>query len=387
MIFNVYFFVAPDPNQCLSWSCKDVCNWIKSLGEIYATYVDSFKRHNIDGHRLITFVGRDDLIEFGVSSSHNRRVILHGIKQLKNISRSSLPSNTSVISDIYGEFDGDFVPSLQLSDTTYPNTMSCVLKPLQEKNHKKLYTQILKWLGRLPPNMDVDRIELVHNTDSYLMFLQQIKRTESRQTQPAFQPRLDAETNPAERKRVLNRLQSLTQQVRHNRPSSIVRVWHGCHHTNVSKLVSDGFVALSTLDNGWFGKAMYFTSSAEYAAKYTNSNGCLIMCYVVVLNPFPVITDDAPPGVNSTNFRFYGSCNYSNYQCHYIPVANSEANTGLDFRPPLSGVQDALYDELAVFQQADILPQVIVHLKPQSTSSSTSVTADASLERRFLSKE
>jgi hypothetical protein len=350
------------------------------------TYTDSFKRHNINGYRLITFVDRETLIELGVNSSHNRHVILDGIKQLQNICKSSLPSNITGVSNIYNEFDGDFVLSLRLSDTIYPNTLSCVLKPLEEKSHSKLYTQIVKWVGPLPPNVKIDRIELVHNADSYLMFLQQIKRTESRQAQPEFLPHLDKEKNLVERKRVLNRLQNLTQHVRHNRSAAIVRVWHGCHYTNIPKLLSGGFAVLGTLDNGWFGKGMYFTSSAEYAAKYTKSNGCLIMCYVIVLNPFPVITDDAPPDVSSTNFRFYGSGNYSNYQCHYIPVANAGASTSLDFRPPPNGVQDATYDELAVFQQTEILPQVIVHLKTQCASSS-SVAIDEDLERRFLSKE
>jgi hypothetical protein len=100
---------------------------------------------------------------------------------------------------------------------------------------------------------------------------------------------------------------------------------------------------------------MYFTSSAEYATRYTSSNGCLIMCYVVLLNPFPVITDDAPPGIPSRNFRFYGRGNYSSYQSHYIPVAPVSENTLWDLRPPSGVVQNAVYDELAVFQQSDIL--------------------------------
>jgi hypothetical protein len=130
---------------------------------------------------------------------------------------------------------------------------------------------------------------------------------------------------------------------------------------------------------------MYFTSSAEYAAKYTNPTGCLIMCYVVLLNPFPVITNDAPPGVSSKNFRFYGTGNYSNYQCHYVPVAPVSEDTSWNFRPPPNGIKDARFDEFAIFQQADILPQVIVHLKP-GTSSSTDTTNDDS-QTVFLCKE
>jgi hypothetical protein len=391
LYFDVKFatilsFVALDQDRCLEWSCEDVCDWIKSLGDIYATYVGGFKRYNIDGNRLLNFVDAADLREFGVNSSHSCKIILHGIEELKKRCPALLLSSTTTTENFYDQFAGDYSLPLRLTDTVYPNTESCVLQSHKDRIHSKLYTQILKWIGPLPNDTDIDKIELVHNPDSYRMFLQQIKRTESRQNEETFQPRINAESNPTERKKVLDRLQSLTQKVHHNRTVPVVRVWHGCSRTTVSKLLSNGFAALSKMDRGWFGTGMYFTSSAEYAAKYTSSNGCLIMCYVLLLNPFPVISDDAPTGISSSNFRFYGRGNYSNYQCHYIPVAPIGEDTYWDFRPPRGGVQDAPYDELVVFQQADILPQVIVHLKPRF-SSSASVASGGSLERIFLSKE
>jgi hypothetical protein len=106
------------------------------------------------------------------------------------------------------------------------------------------------------------------------MFLQQINRTERKQTQEAFQPHLDTKTNSTERRKVLDRLQTLTQQLNHTRTANVVRLWHGCKRTIVSQLVSDGFAALGKLDNGWFGKTIYFTSSAEYANKYIDPTGC-----------------------------------------------------------------------------------------------------------------
>lgn len=376
----------PDPNLCNNWSCEDVCSWIRSLGSIYETYVDAFQRHNINGHRLLNFVDNEALIEFGVTSTHNRRVIIYSIKQLKDKHATTTTLSDSIhFGNFYDEFAGDFVPSLYLTDSTYPNTMSCILKPFQDGTHLVLYDQIIKWLGPLSSDINIDKIELVHNPESYRMFLQQINRTERKQTQDPFRSHLDIESNPIERKKVLEHLQTLIQQVNHNRTAPIVRVWHGCKRAIVSPLVSDGFAALGKLDNGWFGKAMYFTSSAEYAAKYTNPTGCLIMCYVVLLNPFPVITDDAPPGVSSKTFRFYGTGNYSNYQCHYIPVAPVKEDTSWNFRPPPNGVQDARFDEFAIFQQADILPQVIVHLKPGTSSSTDTINEDS--QTVFLSKE
>jgi hypothetical protein len=381
-----FLCLALDRDRCRDWSCEDVCNWIRSLGTVYETYVNVFKQHNINGYRLLNFVDNDALSEFGVTSSYNRRVIIDSIKQLKDKQATPVKSNSVDVGDFYSEFVGDFVPRLYLTDSTYPNTKSCVLKPLQDKTHAMIYDQILKWLGPLPSDIKIDKIELVHNGESYRMFLQQINRIVRKQTQEAFQPHLDMETNPTERRKVLDRLQTLIQQVNHNRTAPVVRVWHGCKRSIVSQLVSDGFAALGKLDNGWFGKAMYFTSSAEYAINYTDPTGCLIMCYVALLNPFPVITDDAPPTGSSRSFRFYGRGNYSNYQCHYIPVAPVTAETSSNFRPPSSGVQDASFDEFAIFQQSDILPQVIVHLKP-GNSSVTSSTTNENFERIFLAKE
>lgn len=290
---------------------------------------------------------------------------------------ATLSPNTTTTED---QFNGDYMLSLHLTETTYSNSLSCVLRPNENRTHLKRYDEILQWLGPLPNETDIDKIELIHNTDLHRMFRLRIKLTESKQKQKEFQPDLNKETNPTEREKVLDRLHLLSQKVQHNRSASVVRVWHGCSRASVSKILSNGFAALSKLDDGWFGKAMYFTSSAEYAAKYTNSDGCLIMCYVLLLNPFPVITDDAPPSEHTSNFKFYGKANHSNYQCHYIPVVPVDKDTSWNFRPPPNGVQDAIYDELAVFQQDDILPQVVVHLKSRSNLHKES-------SRKFLSKD
>ena len=365
----------------MAWTCDDVWEWIISLrGEAYAPYANSFKQRNINGDRLLNVVDNKALRELGIKKSVDHKVILGGIEELKK--RLSAYARAKTIDD---EFEGDYILTLRLTQTTYPNTTSCVLQPQENENHTKLYNQILEWLGPLPSDVNVDKIELIHNTDLYRVFLQQMKRIESRKAHQDFQSDLDAESNPTERQKVLDRLKGLTQQVHHNQSVPVVRVWHGCSRKTVPKLLSDGFAALSKLDKGWFGTAMYFTSSAKYAAEYIGSNGCLIMCYVALLNPFPVIADDAPPGTSSKNFRFYGRGNYANYQCHYVPVAPVD-EMRCDYRPPPSGVEDASYDELAIFQQADILPQVVVHLKPRTTAS-TSATSEVNLERMFLCKE
>jgi hypothetical protein len=77
--------------------------------------------------------------------------------------------------------------------------------------------------------------------------------------------------------------------------------------------------------------AMYFTLSVEYSAKYTSSNECLTISYVVLLNLFPVISHNAPSDVPSPNV-----CNYSNYQCRYIPIEPVDKGSPWNFHPTQS---------------------------------------------------
>ena len=99
-------------------------------------------------------------------------------------------------------------------------------------------------------------------------------------------------------------------------------------------MLSDKFATIGTLDDGWDGKAMYFTSSARYAARYCpEGGGCSIMCYISLLNPFPAVSADATLKVS--------------------PIGSESA---MDYRPLPTGTDDAIYDELAIFQEPSILP-------------------------------
>ncbi|CAF0794228.1 unnamed protein product [Adineta steineri] len=245
---------------------------------------------------------------------------------------------------------------------------------LDESNafHWPFARLVKTWMGPQTSGFDIRMMEIVENRDKFNHFRQQIEIVESRQNQSAFQPAVDKETNAKERQKVLKRLDGLYKQVTNNRNVNIVRVWHGCNKQLLPQLLGEGFASLGQLDDGWFGKGIYFSSSAEYASRYCpqNENSCLIMCYVLVLNPFPVIHNDAPKHAKPRDFRFYGRGNHRTYQCHYIPVApvSGEKST-MDFRPSPEGTDRAIYDELVVFESANILPQIVVHLKPSESLS------------------
>lgn len=363
--------------NCQEWDVNNVCRWIKSLYSIKEDYSDNFRHNSVNGRILLTVVDDETLQALGISSILHRKLFLKALDELKIKSAAPAtassfsttidlsPSKTKFKRNYYDDFQGDFTPLLatdEMSTTSFYNSTSAYR--LTNQSHQNIVSHIYHWLDPLPNHREVDKIEYVFNAGRYRMFLGQLESIENRQMQSVFQPALSLEDRCQERECVLKRLDKLYRQVEHNRKAKIVRMWHGCRQNILPTLLSDGFAALGTLDDGWYGKGIYFTSSAEYATHYCNNiGGCLIMCYVLLLNPFPVISADAPPNVSPTTFRFYGKGNYKNYQCHYIPVSPVVNQYDmLDCRPPPS-MTDAVYDELAVFQESTILPQIVVHLK------------------------
>lgn len=80
---------------------------------------------------------------------------------------------------------------------------------------------------------------------------------------------------------------------------------------------------------------MYFTTHPQYALRYSREPMCLILNYLIIANPYPVIHDDAP---TTSNLTLLGKGNYKHYGSHYIPVVpyGDESFTA-DFRPPPIG--------------------------------------------------
>lgn len=91
-----------------------------------------------------------------------------------------------------------------------------------------------------------------------------------------------------------------TNQFPHNQNSDlkIIPLFHGAKSEDVAwKICDNGFANLSSLDDGWYGKGIYFTSNLRYAVYYAqtygtpNSNGeySILLSYVLLGNTYPVI--------------------------------------------------------------------------------------------------
>jgi len=150
--------------------------------------------------------------------------------------------------------------------------------------------------------------------------------------------------------------------VQHNRSAKIIRAWHGTTLDVARSILNVGFASLAILDGGWFGNGIYFSTYPEYAFRYcmNKNDPCLVMCYLLLVNPYPIIYDDAK---SANHLVFWNKGNYKNYGCNYVPVVQYD---DVDFRPPKEGMQ-ANYDEVVIFQENHILAHAVIALKKRDS--------------------
>jgi len=133
-------------------------------------------------------------------------------------------------------------------------------------------------------------------------------------------------------------------------------------------IAENGFGTVSVLDEGFFGKGMYFTSNFEYASLYAalkqksnpSKNKVFVVALVIPGNPFPVTEH---PYVNGKpNEKGYlGKGVRSGYQSHFTQVNRKMIGAAY----PITGQFDPNEhgNELVVFQEAQILPVFILECK------------------------
>jgi len=134
--------------------------------------------------------------------------------------------------------------------------------------------------------------------------------------------------------------------------SPVLPVVHGTSMDKAYRIAEGGFVALSTTDDGYYGKGIYFTTSANYTVPYfkQHEHPAIIICLVIPGNPYPVIEDPR----NDSPIR--GKAILLGYQSHYVVVTKS----GMPFTINDYAENKERYDELVVEQEAQVLPIFIL---------------------------
>ncbi len=153
------------------------------------------------------------------------------------------------------------------------------------------------------------------------------------------------------------------------RHAKVLPLWHGTSPEKSVSICASGFtyfgkhayfaggVEAGNTDIGYFGSGIYFTESAQYAAMY--SKGCLLLSWVSMREPYPVVSDQPYPKKCTDMLTLEGKGAYQNYDAHFVPVAAT--NRRMEYYPCFEN-QKALWHEIVVFQKAQALPSFIIEI-------------------------
>ena len=108
---------------------------------------------------------------------------------------------------------------------------------------------------------------------------------------------------------------------------------------------------MASLDDGFYGRGMYFTSKLSYAAqfaKFSPLGKVFLIALTIPGNPFPTCE---PPFDELNSLR--GQACQAGYQSHYVQVTS----TG----HPAQSDKETLADELVLFEGSQTLPLFLVY--------------------------
>jgi len=139
--------------------------------------------------------------------------------------------------------------------------------------------------------------------------------------------------------------------------TKMMPVVHGTNFKVARSICCTGFANLSSVDDGYYGKGIYFTSSAMYAYTYYSNSPepVLIVCWILTGNVYPVIEahNNPDPAKN-----LLAKPLVSGYNSHYI-VTNPDGSVRNDIK-----ANTLASDEFVVPQENQICPVYLVKLKP-----------------------
>ena len=239
----------------------------------------------------------------------------------------------------------------------------------------------------IPINRVIKRIFCLHNPSSTARFEANIPIMEQESTNLHFAPTWHKESHLPLREKTFKRWESSTEPFSPFFVTSasgrkdvyknvkLVPLWHGSTDAKCQSVAQTGFTffgkttlmgshAEGSTDIGFFGSGIYFTNSARYAADIY-SDGHLLLAWVAMREPFPVVSDKAvlPPHEPSDMKALKGKGAYKNYNAHYIPVISIDpSNKDCAIYYPCAEGQTPMCDEYAVFQPSQTLARFWVEL-------------------------
>lgn len=128
---------------------------------------------------------------------------------------------------------------------------------------------------------------------------------------------------------------------------------HGTGMSVAWKIAESGFVSLASLDAGYFGQGIYFTSSALYALPYARQkeDPAIVVSFVMPGNIYPVTENH-----KGEDTLMGAPIKQPGYNSHYA-ITTQQGDI-------CSKPQTPCFDELVIEQEAQIVPAFIFKLDP-----------------------
>ncbi len=224
------------------------------------------------------------------------------------------------------------------------------------------------FMANKPPGYNIGKITCVYNSSLHTEFVAHLHTIE--ENAKKFPPTWHTEALPQERKGIIASWRALTRpfsplsiQVEEEKKtlssSKVLPLWYGTSSKKAQSISSSGFTNCEK--DGYFGNGMYFTDSAHYASM--NNKGFLLLSWVSMREPFPVVSDTIPPRLCADIMALKGKEAYQYYDTHFIPVASclpASADT-IDYFPCTPNQKPDCH-QIVVFQKSQALPSFIIEL-------------------------
>ena len=248
------------------------------------------------------------------------------------------------------------------------------------------------FMHQKPHNYGIKAIYCIHNSAQTNNFANGIEIIENEANNRAvYFPKGKEEEPKKQREEVIERWRECTDSfspIKIVRPlrtdtyteAKVLPLWHGSTPTKCHSICTSGFTyfgkqhkfnsdaqqgANSSTDIGYFGSGMYFTNSAHYASMYSSGN--LLLAWVSMREPYPVVNDVPFPNQGSDMIKLKGHKHYQNYNAHYIPVASKDPLNPncMEYYPCYHG-QVPAWDEIVVFEKHQSVARFWIELSLDS---------------------
>jgi len=126
----------------------------------------------------------------------------------------------------------------------------------------------------------------------------------------------------------------------------IIPCIHGCDFDVAKSIASKGFASLASLDAGFYGKGVYFTTFALYSVPYfvAKMEPAIIISLACPANVYPVVEHH-----EHEKHSLLGKPHVSGFQTHYVLTQKNEHVID-NMESPV------IYDEIVISQEAQVVP-------------------------------